>query len=189
MSTEIQEYDFLEKIRHEGFGEKFTNFLASRKEPRFKVLRATLMDKRYKGVPLVDLCTASGVEMIDLERSWIDYNRSRGLIRMATQLPEVMEDIAIDSRTVVVKCKNCEGLGRIESQPNFPECPICDGSGKVRKIGDRHSRDLLFDTMKLTTKEPLVNIQNTFSLENIVGDASKILRSTSEIIDVQPEAQ
>jgi len=187
MSTAIQEYDFMEKIRREGFGDRFFDFISNRSEKRFKLLLTALKDKQYKSVPLPSLCKASGIDMTELERSWIDFNRQRGLVRMASQLPDVMDDVAVDARSVVVKCRNCDGLGRLENQPEFPECPICDGSGKVRRIGDKHSRELLFDTMKLTSKEPLVNINNNFSLESIVGDASKILRSNSEVIDIQPE--
>lgn len=188
MSTAIQEYDFMEKVRKEGFGERFFDFLGSRTEKKFKVLTSVLQDKQYKSVSISNLCKASGVDTTELERAWIDFNRQKGLVRMASQLPDVMEDVATDARSVVVKCRNCEGLGRLESQPDFPECPICDGKGTVRRIGDKHSRELLFDTMKLTTKEPLVNIQNNFSLETIVGEASKILRSNAEIIDIQSES-
>src|SRR5262249_54480225 len=43
------------------------------------------------------------------------------------------------------------------------KCPECKGSGEVRMSGDKHARDLVFESMKLTgQKSPLVAMQQNF---------------------------
>jgi len=129
----------------------------------------------------------AGVDPDEVDKMWIDYNRRQGYVKVASHLPDIMEDVAEDARTRVSMCRNCDGLGRMEDQPEFPLCPICDGSGKVRKIGDHRSRELVFEAMKITSKEPIVNINNSFSLEGLVGEATRIIRSSSKVVDVDAQ--
>ena len=73
-------------------------------------------------------------------------------------LAKVLDDIGEDSKTRIVKCRNCDGKGQValegadlstarglvESGIDIDlvqPCPDCDGSGKLRKIGDAKSRD------------------------------------------------
>lgn len=73
-------------------------------------------------------------------------------------LAAVLDDIGEDSRTLIVRCRNCEGKGMVALSKDelataqqliesgididlVQPCPDCDGSGKLRKLGDGKSRD------------------------------------------------
>ncbi len=81
--------------------------------------------------------------------------------------------MAEDARSTSVECERCEGEGKIPIDPKkteavqvsasgelslpptHKECPSCAGSGKIRKVGNKHARDLMFQSAGLTGKMQL----------------------------------
>jgi hypothetical protein len=91
----------------------------------------------------------------DLAAAWIREQQLNGLMRQASHVPRVLEDMAEDSYSRDVLCERCKGNGVIVSgddedeDPIGEECPLCKGKGQVRKPGDAAAREMLLKTQKL----------------------------------------
>lgn len=112
---------------------------------------------------------AFNITLHELNILYQDTNRNIGLFGMADKLPKIMEDVAEDAQSRQVSCPRCDGEGELptgedeEGIPTFKICPECSGTRKIRQVGDKHSRDLVFESMKLTgVKGPMVAIQQNF---------------------------
>jgi len=80
------------------------------------------------------------------------------------RMPDVMEDVVIDSQSRVVTCDLCQGVGKISGKTVNkvvdPICPECHGDGTVRINGDKDARTLAFETVGLKRTGMGVNIMN-----------------------------
>src|SRR5262245_10145355 len=89
------------------------------------------------------------------------------LLQMCSQLPQVVADVTEDAKSHMHACPRCDGEKVVVSmrgnKSTRKNCPECKGTGEVRIIGDKHARDLVFESMKLTgQKSPLVAMQQNF---------------------------
>jgi len=121
------------------------------------------------------ICRKFNVTLHELQMLYTDGMRHIGLLNIANKLPQVMEDVAEDALAHQVLCARCDGkktlvevverdekTGKILRTGERP-CPVCNASGQVREVGDKHARDLVFESMKLTKLSgPLVAINQTF---------------------------
>jgi hypothetical protein len=103
---------------------------------------------------------------------YTDHMRYQGLLRMSSQVPQVMADVAEDAKSRMRVCPRCDGEKVVESTRGNKRgrrvCPDCKGTGEVRVIGDKHARDLVFESMKLTgQKGPLVAINQDFGSRDV----------------------
>lgn len=143
-----------------------------------------LHDPDHARLTFATICRKFSVTLHELQMLYTDGMRHMGLLNMASKLPQVMEDVAEDSLSKQVVCPRCDGhkilteiLERDEKtgkpiKTQERPCPVCEGDGKVRQSGDKHARDLVFESMKLTgQKGPLVAIQQNF------GDAGGLSAS------------
>ena len=89
----------------------------------------------------------------DVVEVWRNHVRNQGMVRMMGHLPDVMEDLAVDSKSRIVICNECQGEGRLNEKEinkmTHPICPVCHGDGKVRLLGDKDARTLMFETAGL----------------------------------------
>jgi hypothetical protein len=94
-------------------------------------------------------------------------------------------------------CPRCDGEKFVESTRGdrkvLKPCPNCEGSGTVPVIGDKHARDLVFESMKLTRQRgTLVAIQQNIGAVGNGLDASleSLLKMTQATVmgprDVRP---
>lgn len=134
---------------------------------------------------LVTLCRKAGVSMNQIMNLMKDTAIAEGTVRMFTALPQVMEDVGQDAKTRTRTCSVCMGVGsvvidaEVEGTKRF--CLNCEGTGKVREIGDRHARDLLFETAELTNRKvPLIN-QN-FDLRSNSG-LKEVMMATQDLLE------
>ena len=143
-------------------------------------------------------CRRSNVSLQELNDLWRKHQFARGLIKVSDQLPEILEDTAIDARSRFDVCDFCDGTGEktrtriIDGGPvtETEICPKCKGAREIRLPGDAESRKQIFEMTGLTGKtSPLVAIQqNTFigdTLDDTLSAAQKIL--TGPVIDVEAE--
>lgn len=146
---------------------------------------AALNDPGHARLTFASICRKFNVTLHELQMLYTDGMRHVGLLNIASKLPQVMEDVAEDSLSHQVVCPRCDGnkilidvLERDEKtgKPTKTQerpCPVCEAAGKVRQVGDKHARDLVFESMKLTgQKGPLVAIQQNFSGDSAGLDAS-----------------
>jgi hypothetical protein len=104
---------------------------------------ATLLDPAYGKYTLAKLCERAGLRYLDLFDVFRRFNLSKGLLAMSAHLPQVMEDVAIDSLSRVETCAMCSGRGKVDSHL----CPKCCGDGTIRICGDAAARRLFFEIM------------------------------------------
>jgi hypothetical protein len=127
-------------------------------------LRA-LYDPHYSRCSFPTLLRKFNISLHEAQMLYTDHMRLWGLLQMSNHLPEIMEDVAEDALSHIQACPRCDGEKVVESTHSQEKvtkpCPECNGSDKVRLIGDSHARDLVFECMKLIRQRqgPLVTIQ------------------------------
>lgn len=176
--------------------EHFLGVLAAQpEESRLRSLLA-LMTADYSSYThpplLVTLCKKAGVTMQDIMNLMKDHAVAEGTVKMMLSLPQVMEDVGQDAKTRVRTCTVCLGRGhvtiaeqdadgKLTGDSHEEDCLNCEMTGKVREIGDKHSRELLFETAELTNKPrgPLIN-QN-FDLRDT--QLKQVLMATQDLME------
>jgi hypothetical protein len=131
-------------------------------DKRFHRLYDALHDDAYRNMSAGTLCRRFGISWLDLMNLWWQYNLNLGLIIMSNNLPQVMEDIAIDALSREVACPRCDGIGTLDEN-GLRTCPACKGAGEVRVPGDEHARRLCLKIAKLMDREAIVRVQQNFS--------------------------
>src|SRR5262249_10381662 len=112
-----------------------------------------------------------------------------GLLRMSNQLPQVMEDVTEDAKSHMQVCGRCDGEKVIQftraNKTTSKKCPDCKGTGEVRVVGDKHARDLVFESMKLTRQRegPIVAIQQNIGAGGgLSAKLEDLLKQTQSVI-------
>ena len=80
-------------------------------DQRALALMAMLLDPAYNKHTLAKLCERVGLRYLDLFDLFRRANLSKGLLAMCSHLPQVMEDVAMDSLSRVETCAICSGTG------------------------------------------------------------------------------
>lgn len=143
----------------------------------FRDLLAEMTTDPGPGIPplLVTQCRKVGVTMPMVLNLFKDAKLTEGTIRMHAGLPDVMGDVAEDARSRMRMCSRCHGKGVVLQDGKEEVCAHCEGTGKVRIVGDRHARDLMFESAGLTKKRgPLIEQNfdmrgNTSLRENMIA--------------------
>lgn len=139
--------------------EKLQLFLAE--DPSMESFLKALNDPGYQGSGFVTICRQFNVSLGKLQNIYSDGMRHIGLLRMSTHLPQIMEHVAEDAKSRDVPCPRCDGTLIIKDPNGDKPCHVCKERGTVRIPGDKHARDLVFESMKLTNQNgPMVAIQN-----------------------------
>lgn len=156
-------------------------FLSSSGNERYETLFMMMGDPAYAALTFPSLCKKAGVTLHEMHSLYTDGMRQLALLKMSNALPDLMADVAEDAKTKMENCPRCDGLGFITSKEgDTRNCPTCEGKMKVRRVGDRQSRDLIFEAAKLIRQSgPLVAIQQNFT----TGDShmESILKKTRAI--------
>lgn len=129
-----------------------------------------------------------GISVSELHQIYLDGQRHIGLLNLANRLPQVIDDTAADAESRLANCPRCDGETTVEStrgkQKIMRTCPECEGEGKVKVAGDKHARDLVFESAKLIKQSgPLVAIQNNVQtnvssgLDSRLEDLMKLTQS------------
>lgn len=148
-------------------------------------------------------------EIVDLVRN---YEITMGMLRAARHVPDVLEDIAEDSRTRLVICPSCGGAKEaydvgddetreiIESDPELAAiigkatCTTCNGVGYLRQLGSTEARKLLLETVGLLKRggPAIVSVQKNTQINNYGPGGSErpedIATRVQRIIDITPSA-
>lgn len=132
-------------------------------DPELESFARALRDPEYQEHSFISMCRRFSVSLSRLQTLYTDGMRHLGLLRMSTELPQVMADVAEDAKSRDIACPRCDGKMIIKSADGDRPCHICKERGTVRIPGDKHARDLVFESMKLTAQSgPLVNINQNF---------------------------
>lgn len=166
--------------------------VTAEKGSKFESLYTEIQRYGSHKVSLATLCMRLGISWASLIEFHRNYNVQRGLLRAANHAPEIIEDVAGDSKSKNQGCKRCDGAGKLPDPTLSADgdvhltkpCPDCDGRGVVRVPGDQGSRTLLFEMLGLTGKAkngPMFQLNQQFngsgveSIANIAGGVQKLI--------------
>lgn len=163
-------------------------------DPKWLQLQYLMAHPKTRHTKFSTLCKRLEIQLIDLVEMWRTWKVNAGTARMMDHIPDIMEDIARDSRTRYETCPDCEdGIITTEETEETEDkiiirekeriCGRCYGRGKIQISGDRHARELLFETAGLTNKKekkgPMVAIQQNFGS----GELPETTKKVSKILD------
>jgi hypothetical protein len=175
-------------------------------DERFHQLFMFMSDPYIGKKSLPQLAKECGLSYAQVLQAITRGRLDQGMLRMSAHVPQVMEDVAIDAKSKVVTCANCEGAKVIavteiveeegkrpqvvqklddEGRPMWKKCLVCDGVGKLRQVGDKASREILFETMRLTGGRGGPQVQVNVGAGQAMEDT---VASVREVLDVQPLA-
>lgn len=143
--------------------------------PARELLRL-LYEPASVGKPLGYLVEKAGMDLEEIVALAETYHLAIGKLATLPHAPEILEDVAIDAKSRLATCEKCigsgkhhvmmgDGMGGQTYVPTAYTCPACDGIGKIRKVGDKQARVLMFEALGLVgkAKGPLVAIQNNIT--------------------------
>lgn len=185
---------FIENIDKGGFREEFIGALdAAEKDVRWHQLKNMMTLDFFKKYKFSTLTRMLGLTPENLVDFWRNHQIQAGIVQTMNELPQIMSDVAEDAKSRMVYCQKCDGIGQVldgfdesvagKRTPLLRICPACEGAKKVRQVGDKDARNLVFETAGLTKKHgPMVAIQmnSNSPLEATVDEIGNILNSEDE---------
>ena len=121
--------------------------------PRISGLINLLLDPDYRKVSLGKLCEKMGISTHEVVDHFRKTKLDQALLGMYDHVPEILEDTAIDAKSVERTCWKCFGEGEVKKDKDtLVICPECAGSKRLRKPGDSDARKLVFETAGLAGK-------------------------------------
>lgn len=158
--------------------EKYRLFVRALHDPAQHHLSFTALMKRY------------AITLHEIQALYTDGKRHMGLIRMANNLPQVLEDIGEDSLSHYECCSRCDGLGQISFNTGILDedgkaemtqrvCPVCKGQKEVRVQGSKDSRQQMLEAMRIIGKSaPQITLNQQFGSGNLEDE----LQVTQKIV-------
>ena len=142
-----------------------------------------LHDPNYSRCSFPALLRRFNISLHEAQSLYTDHMRHLGLLAMSSRLPAIMADVAEDAKNKMETCPRCDGLKSIPyRQTETRNCPACKGSGEIRRIGDPHARDLVFESMKLIRQRgPLVAVAQNIGADGLDSRMESILKLTRAI--------
>lgn len=140
-------------------------------ESRFRTLLSLMESDTTATLPT--MCRKAQVTMPMMCNLMREAAVAEGTVRMMLSLPQVMEDVGEDAKTKLRTCTVCEGEGEVQEKDgdgtpvgDKKMCLNCEGEGTIRETGDKHARDLLFETAELTNKPRGPLIEQNFDMRD-----------------------
>src|SRR5262245_17439609 len=137
------------------------------KNDKYAAFLQALSDPNYLRCSFPTLLRKFNISVHEAQTIYTDHMRHMALLQMCSQLPQVVADVTEDAKSHMHACPRCDGEKVVvftrANKKARKKCPECKGTGEVRMSGDKHARDLVFESMKLTgQKSPLVAMQQNF---------------------------
>ena len=137
------------------------------KNDKYASFLQALSDPTYARCSFPTLLRKFNISLHEAQTIYTDHMRHMALLQMCSQLPQVVADVTEDAKNHIHACPRCDGEKVVVftrgNKSTRKKCPECRGTGEVRVSGDKHARDLVFESMKLTgQKSPLVTMEQNF---------------------------
>jgi hypothetical protein len=187
--TKDQEKEALRRFSESIQKDNLLAFLQDKEDLRFQTLFGMMVDPAYQRHSFYKLCRKAGISLLEISQIYVDGQRHLGLIQMMEDLPQIMKDVASDAKNATQPCPRCDAFGVLnyikDEKREKRTCPLCHGAKEIKLSGDRHARELLFETAKLTHQGNLPLMVQT----NVnIGDSriEAMLKKTRSIILPDP---
>ena len=164
-------------------------------DPRYNMLLAAINNPRLHSCSFSELCRKCRMSIQDVVEVWRNHMKTQGIVRIMGHMPDIMEDVAIDSRSRIVICDQCQGEGKLIGQTTNriqdPICPACHGDGKLRLGGDKDARLLAFETVGLKKgsvgQVNVLNVnKNVPSIEDQIANIDQIFEADYQEVNDEP---
>lgn len=159
---------------------------------KYRRLLDLMQDKvAFNGHTITTLMREAGVNLFDVLIVVSKRNMAFALAKSSQRMERIMEDIAIDAQSKIVKCRNCfDGYipNLLDPSADPLKCADCNGDGVLRQIGDLDSRKLYFAAHGIGPKggsQQVINIQQGTKVEMGKDKSSEpsILTRVQKIMD------
>lgn len=140
---------------------------------RLQMFVEMMHDPAHSNKKLATMGRECGLTYTELTDMIKKHRLAEGIVRMTEHVPQVMEDVAKESLSSTGVCEKCDGAGSVLKDQEVKmdgekfevkkvpvPCKHCKGTGEVVKPGSAAARKILFETVGLTGKAPLVNVNN-----------------------------
>jgi rubrerythrin len=162
-------------------------FIEEKDDPRFLTLFGMLADPAYERYSFYRLLKKAQISLGEIHQVYFEGQRHLGLMAVAEALPQIMADVARDAQNSLQPCPRCDSTGMVIHENKKRTCPLCQGAKEISRMGDRHARDLVFETAKLTHQsQNIVAVQTNVH----IGDdrlESMLKRTRSIILPDKPK--
>ena len=143
------------------------------------------MDPAYKNWSVAAILRRFNLSLPDCVELWRNFHHNIGLVKMLPHVPQVYVDTVEDAKSRSITCPECRGEGELvdgkddEGTPITRTCHVCDGTKKVRIVGDKAAREIVFESMNMTGKRaPMIAVQNNYDS----GDLNASLRMVGGLL-------
>ena len=184
--------------------------LAATPDPRFQEFVNRILTPRYKRVSMQAIAKACHISLIEFNKWWQTASGQCSIAMAQTASVDITGDMIEDARTRDAACERCDGLRVVNAPAGLPlstpgyertqtvdeatgfpmiqwsrTCPVCGGTGKIRKVGDERSRDRVLEMAGLVNRTKsgvTINIPVTQNHASAVGDLDAAMT-----LDIVPE--
>lgn len=112
--------------------------------PQVRELCRRASDLIYRSTSFAQLAEHLGLNYHDLAKEYKEIQRSMGYVRAAAHLPDLMEQVALDAKSVWKLCKRCKGTKVITITPSPKEVKALKASEEYMQAvvdGDKETVD------------------------------------------------
>lgn len=179
--------------------------LAASNDKRFNLFLSYLPNPRYRRASLSSIAKACAIPLPQFMEFWQKAQHTRALaVAQEGITKHVVPDMVEDSRSKDVPCDRCDGFGWVYAEDGLPKttkglrkmddsdpksrqiraCPLCSGTGNIRKTGDTDSRKMLLEMSGLTNKKgSAVQITQHFGGMGIESAVERLNRVSFDLGD------
>jgi hypothetical protein len=189
-----------QKSRHLGYAEFLKNrkldalklALARNASPKAEKFLKLLVNPKYRDADIADLAEKCGIGFGELMAVWRSDRLTEAMANLVDAAPVVAEHTALDAQSTQVCCSRCDGAGVMQinnrGEKEWVQCTTCVGTGYVRKIGDRASRQFMFEATGIVKASAGLNVTvNTGAASSVESVLDEMERATNPYIDVTAE--
>lgn len=169
-----------------------------RYRPLLALMKDPLMFARGKGrMSFAAVLYKSDIPLTELHQVYVEGSRQLCMLEMANNLPAIGRSVSKNAINRDEACPSCQGEGSLplnqldgatDGELDGMKCKVCNGSGKIVVMGDKHAIDTVGKWMHMEPKAGLT-INNLLSQNaNFGGGNDRIedlLSKTAQVINVE----
>jgi hypothetical protein len=169
--------------------------LALGENPKYTKFLKMLVSPDFANYSFSKIARTAGVTLHELQSLYTDGKRQLALIQVSNDLPRLMNDVTGDAFSRDTPCPRCNGEGEElarsvdDDEPGYVQCKECGGKGTITVPGDRHARDLVFESTGLKGKGSGINInlgqqinlgEGSDRIEELLSKTQTVVLETSD---------